>query len=87
MSDISFEYTPPSTNELFTLRVKDLPELYLDETERVDSTNRLNFESEINLVDARVKPKIISLMRQLKNNYNTMHKHLTGIRYEVTIIK
>ena len=54
MSDISFEYTPPSTNELFTLRVNDLPELYQDETERVDSTNRLNFESEINLVNARV---------------------------------
>ena len=79
MSDISFEYTPPSTN--------DLPELYLDETERVDQTNRLNFESKLNLVDARVKPKIISLMRQLKINYNTKNKHLTGIRYEVTIIK
>ena len=52
MADISFEYTPPSTNELITLRVNDLPELYLDETERVDQTNRLNFESKLNLVDA-----------------------------------
>ena len=66
MSDISFGYTLPSTNELFALEDYDLPELYLDETERVESTNRFNFESELNLTDARVNRKIISLIKQNK---------------------